>query len=388
MTRTAADGGRVARVMHVIDKLSVEGSKISGPPRQIAYRYPYYDHDRFELFVCSLREEEPAADLLREAGLEVVCLGRGKFDPLAIVDLFGLVRRWQPSLLHLDGYASSNFGRVVGKACGLPIVVQEHFVDEHMPWYQRVADWLLRGTEDHALAVAEPVKDFMARERHVPREKIDVILTSVPRERFAAGPDVEEAELRARIGLRPDSAVVGTVGRLAEMKGHRFLVEAIPRIRERAGNVEFVVVGEGPLRDELIGAAEAAGVLDCTFFVGYRADVASYYELFDLCVLASTHGEGFPAVAIEAMAAGTPVVLTDLPAFRQSFTHGHDAWMVPAGDPEALAEAIVELLAAPERAERMARNALEVVEETDTPRIARQYMDAYERVLAAASGAR
>jgi hypothetical protein len=87
------------RILHVMDKVSVDGSKIQGPARQIAYRVPYYDPDRYEVRLYNLRGEDPACDVLRRAGVEVVSLGRGKFDLRAFGDILEVIDEWKPTLI-------------------------------------------------------------------------------------------------------------------------------------------------------------------------------------------------------------------------------------------------------------------------------------------------
>ena len=86
------------RVLHVLDKFSVDGSKIHGPARQVSYRVPCYDPHRYEVLVCNMRNEDLASAELRMRGLTVVSLGRSKFDPRALTDLCRLIRQWKPSV--------------------------------------------------------------------------------------------------------------------------------------------------------------------------------------------------------------------------------------------------------------------------------------------------
>src|SRR5690606_1946481 len=131
------------------------------------YYVPRRAADRCDVLLCGLRQDDEARRELTACGVDVVCLGRSKYDPRALIDLLRLVREWRPSLMHLHGYAAWTLGRLVAQAYGLPVVLQEHFVDDHVPSVQRIADWLLRHRQQAAIAVSPPVRDFMINRRYI-----------------------------------------------------------------------------------------------------------------------------------------------------------------------------------------------------------------------------
>lgn len=369
------------RIMHVMDKLSVDGSNIQGPARQIAYRLRYYDPDKYRVMMVNLRGDGPAADLLRERGAEVVSLGRGKFDVRALGDLRRLVRQWRPDVLHLHSYAAWTFGRVVGRMAGLPVVAQEHFVEEAVPRVQRVADRALRRWQDRVLAVSSGVRRFVAEQRFIDGP-IEVILNGVPVEDFQAPSAGRLAALRAELGFEDGQPVVGTVGRLAEMKGHGHFLDAAAQVHRVRPETRFVVLGEGPLRGDLEAQAKELGIAEAVRFVGYQAAVLDYLSLFDVSVIASVFGEGFPGVAVETFMAGTPLVISDLPNYRGDlFEDAVNCRMVPPGDAAALAEAVGGLLADPAEAARLVAGATEAVRACDSRRIAGRYLAIYEELV-------
>src|SRR5262245_51180664 len=155
-------------VLHVCDKFGVAGSSIHGVSRLFAWWLPRYDAARFEVSLCGLKAPEPATDRLREQGIAVHHLGRGRFDPRVVTDLTRLVRARGIRILHVHGYASSDFGRLAARATGAALVLHEHFADPRMPAYQGVADRLLSPLTDRAIAVSGSTRDFLVRERFVP----------------------------------------------------------------------------------------------------------------------------------------------------------------------------------------------------------------------------
>ena len=114
------------RVLHVIDKLSNDGSGVHGPARQLIYRLPCYDKQRLQAAVCTLHRDEEGMALLRQREIPTFCISRPMIDPRVVPDLLRLFADWKPHILHLHGYRSWDIGRLVGCWRHLPVVVQEH----------------------------------------------------------------------------------------------------------------------------------------------------------------------------------------------------------------------------------------------------------------------
>ena len=368
------------RVLHIMDKVSVDGSKMHGPARQIAYRAPYYPRDRVKIMLLNLRGEDLACDSLRRSGIEVVSLNKGKFNPLALFDVVKVIREWRPSVLHVHGYASSNFGRIAGRLMRIPTVVQEHFVDEHLPACQQALDFLLRRWQDKALAVSEAVKEFMTHDRSIPDADIEVLLNGVPVDKVTrATPDQIQA-LRRTLAIPDGARVIGTAGRLAEMKGHHIFLQAARVIARQDPSARFILVGDGPWAGVLKEQTVSLGLTDRVIFTGYQENVVPYLSLFDVGVVASIFNEGFNTVGVEIMAVGAPLVITDLPCFHDAYRHGENVLMVPTRDADALAEAVLRLLAdAPLRA-RLQAGGRATVEKCGIDRIASRYVALYEEL--------
>ena len=151
-----------------------------------------------------------------------------------------------------------------------------------------------------------------------------------------------------------EGTIVGNVARLAEQKGQRTLIEALPAILDRHPEARLVIAGDGELRQELEELAEPFG--DHVAIMGNRSDVANLLASFDVFAYPS-HFEGQCLAVIEAQAAGVPVVATSVGGIRETVVDRETGFVVPVDDPAALAERVCRVLERPDEARRLADRA-------------------------------
>ena len=175
-----------------------------------------------------------------------------------------------------------------------------------------------------------------------------------------------------------DGRVVGNIARLAEQKGHRFLLEAAPAVLKRHPDVRFVIVGDGELRPELEGRSGVLG--DRVALLGSRDDVPDLLASFDVFAFPSLY-EGLGLAVIEAQAAGVPVVATQVGGIRENVVDGETGFLVPVGDADALAERICFCLDHPEEARRVGEKARRRVRERySEQRMVAETLALYDRI--------
>jgi glycosyltransferase involved in cell wall biosynthesis len=150
------------------------------------------------------------------------------------------------------------------------------------------------------------------------------------------------AEVRRELGLADDDVVAVMVARLAPLKGHDVLLRALARIAPDQPRLRVVLVGDGPLAGELTALAEELGITDRVVFTGLRRDVPRVLQGADMAVLPSLH-EAVPISIIEEMAAGLPIVATDVGGLPDTVSDGEEGVIVPPSDVEALAAALARL---------------------------------------------
>lgn len=198
---------------------------------------------------------------------------------------------------------------------------------------------------------------------------------------LAFNPHHDVAAAKRRLGLDPDLPVVGNVGRLHEQKGQTFLLDAAAELLRSYGPFQLLIVGDGPLRDELLVKATTLGLGGHVRFAGFQADYVPFMEAMDIGVMPSLW-EGFSISMQEFMALGKPMVVSDHRSFQEAFTHERHGLLVPARNGAALAAAILRLLRDPELARRLGRAALARVRtEFSIQQHMRELMELYDRVL-------
>ena len=374
-------------VLHVCDKFGVAGSSIHGVSRLFSWWFPRYDAGRFEVSLCGLKRPEPASRLLESQGVPVHHLGRGRFDPRILPDLVALVRRRRARILHVHGYAAADFGRLAARATGAALVLHEHFADPRMPAYQGLADRLLAGLTDRAIAVSESTRRFLVRERHVPESRVRLIWNGAPLAEFA--PVAPEAALRVRaeLGIPAAAPVVGSISRLSEQKGHRFLFAAAPELLAACPEARLLVVGDGDQLQALREQAAGLGLGGRVVFAGHRGDVAEVLGAIDVLCISSTY-EGTPLALFEAMAAGKAIVSTSVDGCREVLEDGVTGLLVEPARPQALATALVQALGDAGLRARLGQAALRESARYDIGECVARMQALYDEVLAERAGAR
>jgi glycosyltransferase involved in cell wall biosynthesis len=208
---------------------------------------------------------------------------------------------------------------------------------------------------DRIITVSIGVSQAIRSHTSIPRERILMSPNGVEPKEFALEKD--RHPLRRMLELPQERPVAVTVGRLTRAKGYPYLQEALALIPAHQRPLTLIV-GDGPERHELESRTRAMGLTQDIRFLGNRRDVPAVLAAADLFILASLW-EGLPLVLLEAMAAGLPAVVTAVGGNPEVVEDGTSGVLVPAGDQQALAEAISDLLDDPPRRQQMGQAARE-----------------------------
>lgn len=345
-------------ILHVIDKFSMDPKTMHGATRLLSYMALLNKKERYTITICSLKYPDDASKQLEQQGVQIVYLHKSKYDPCSLVALARTVKREKTDLLHLHGYGSWSFGRLIKSITGIPVIVHCHAVDPHYPRIQKVCDYLLAGLTDRAIAVSESARIFLIKEGRIPPGKIVVMHNCVPAEYFRWTSPRENERGKKKLGLAHNVRIIGTITRLYEQKGNRYLLLAAAQVLKLFHDVVFVIVGDGPLRGELEKLSAELGIERNVVFTGFRNDVREALGTFDIAVQASLW-EGTPLTLLEALAMGKAVVATNVDGMGEILEEGKNALLVNPGDPNGLAAKIIYLLDHADERARLGLNAYE-----------------------------
>ena len=256
-------------------------------------------------------------------------------------------------------------------ADGWPVLGMFHATARSNLGYQLFQPYLRRefARLTIATAVSEPAREFVARyfpgTYHLVPNGVDLERFALERPVLAGGPPT-----------------ILALGRLDPRKGIEHLIDALPALTRIVGPVRLVVAGDGPRRPFLVrrAAERAPGMVEFRGAVP-RAETPALYAMADCLCAPATRNESFGIVLLEAMASGRPVVATDLSGYRRVVTNGGTGWLVPPGDPAALAQALARVLADPERARAMGQAGRERAQRFSWPRVTERLVALYERAL-------
>jgi glycosyltransferase involved in cell wall biosynthesis len=345
------------RVVHLFRRLPVGGAE-----RVALDLLSRLDRDRFEPSVCSTgREGGALAPAFEAAGIPVHHVRvPSRLGPVGLARLALHLRRERAQLLHAHMYPSNVTGTVAGRLARVPAVVGHvHNVGEWHGAAGRLLDRRLVRARDCTLVCSrDALADYLAG---VGRGRGDVRLfeNAVDLAAHARGDEPREEVLRS-LGVPPGDAVLGMVAAFRPQKDHALLLRAFRRVVAARHATTLVLPGDGETRDAAETLASELGIGDRVRFPGSRDDVPRILRALDLFVLASHH-EGLPLAVIEALAAGVPVVATAVGGVPSLLEDGRAGLLVPRGDEDALAGALLRLLGEPELGRSLAREGARVV---------------------------
>ena len=340
----AARGGGPLRLLMVVDSLDVGGAE-----RHVVDLVLALQREGHAVTVaCSVSGS--LAESLEAARIPVRPLvgwivKRRVSLPYAL-GLRKLLRENRFDLVHAHVYASAAASALATVGTGTPLVVTEHTEALWQGTNGRLFSFWMYHRVARVIAVSAAIRRRLIERDGVPPAKITVVPNSVPPVWGLRG---DALPLPAELGEGP---VVGVVARLQPEKGVTNFVTAAARVAKEFSAARFVVVGDGPLREELFALAEDLGVRERFLFLGFRPDAQALIKLMDVVAVPSV-SEGTPLVVLEAMAAGVPVVASEVGGIPDQIRHGHEGILVPPADSRALGDALLDLLRDPERARRM-----------------------------------
>jgi glycosyltransferase involved in cell wall biosynthesis len=290
---------------------------------------------------AGLDEDNSLEGVTQRVGVEFVPI-RHLIQPLhplqdarAVFEIANLMRRLKPDLVHIHSSKAGIVGRLGAQLVGIPSVFTAHgwvFADG-VSWKHKLvgvpSELAFGRLADHIITVSEADHRLTLRYRITDPKRVTVVHNGI-----------EDTPHRIRSSPRGGEVRLAMVARFAPPKDHEVLLRAVKDLR---GPWRLLLIGDGPLRAQAERQAADLGIADRVEFLGSRPDVPQLLAGSDVFVLASNK-EGLPISILEGMRAGLPVVATDVGGIPETVRDGHNGFLVPRGDPEALQSALQRLI--------------------------------------------
>ncbi|MCI1279549.1 MAG: glycosyltransferase family 4 protein [Nitrospira sp.] len=296
-----------------------------------------------------LFNEGRLADELRKLPLSLTVIPEKHHGPLALASRLGKVfRQFRPDVVHTHKYKDSILAALVARYVGIPHVVRVvHGMPEPFKGLRNVkmagytiADRFVTGwLVDKVIAVSSDIEQALLRSYDAAR--IVCIHNGIDLEAVRA--TTQRADMRRKWNIDNKAVLIGTVGRLVPVKGHALLLEAFRILSQSFQNVILILVGDGPLREQLETEAKRLGLDQSVIFSGHQEQSYDFINMMDIFVLPSLH-EGIPMVLLEAFALKRPVIASRVGGIPEVVSHGESGILVSPSNPDELAAAISALI--------------------------------------------
>lgn len=344
-----------------------------------------------EVHVLCIERPGVLSAAAQHAGAHLMCMSqRGGYRRKLIRQIQNVFQEMRPDVVHTHQIGPLLYGGRAAHRSAVPLVVHtEH--GNHLkgirPWLKRLRYRLIwrmaSRSASRFFCVSGEILESM-KAAGLRKEKLVLMANGIDTNPSNDGPSI--TDLREKWRLRPDQPVIGTVGRLAEIKRQDLMLRSFALTLIEHPFARLMLVGDGTEGPALQELARSLGIEDSVTFVGYDSHPEAYLRLFDVFVLTS-RSEGMPVAMLEAWAAGKPVVATAVGGVPDLVVDGVNGWLAQFGDEKAIASALCRVLSDPERANRMGEAGRQkVCIDFSLEKTAAAYDSAYHELLANRGG--
>ena len=302
------------------------------------------NRDKFDISVLCLRTLGEFVPAIEKMGIEVQLLPQKEnaTDYLSFLKVARILKEKRPDVIHTHNTQPFIDGTIAAMLAGVKTVVHtDHarsFPDKRRYMF---AEWLISHYAYKIVGVSEHTANNLISYEKISKDKLVVIPNGIDGAQFQSPFDPESK--KRELGISNTGPIIGLGVRLSEQKGITYLLQAMPALVAEFPSIILLIAGSGPLEETLKSEAEQLGVNNNVHFLGPRLDLNEIIRLFDVYVLPSLW-EGLPMVLLEAMAAGLPIVATDVGGGATAVHDGQNGLLVTARNPDLLASSLIRLL--------------------------------------------
>ena len=313
------------------------------------------DDDRFESILCCIRHKGELVERINKP-IKIHALNHYKgITYSSIKHLRNIIQTDGIDVIHTRNYEAYTFGFFAGKALsGRRLVHSEHGRDYPFNKVKMYLQYVLSLFTDDIITVSGDLKENMVRYLHINKNRINVIINGVDTNKFT--PRKPDANLLREFGISENDIVIGTVGRLVEVKNFPELINTFKRLRQQHNNVRLMIVGDGPLMEDFLDLRRKLALEESVILTGRRNDIPELLRVFDVYALTSWN-EGISNTLLEAMSTGLPIVASEVGGNVEIIHHGKVGYLYPSGNQKKLLESLESLIEENDTLDTFSKNA-------------------------------
>ena len=341
------------RILHIITRMIVGGAQ-----ENTMYTAALLDKSRFQVEVICGPQTGSEGSLIEEArnlGVKITIVPEllREVNPLkdliALIKLYSIIKHNQYALVHTHSSKAGILGRIAAKLAGTPVIlhtVHGWSFHDYMPLFKKeMYIFLERLTARFCqrIIVVSMVDQQKGLINKIGKpEQYQLIRSAIPLDQFQPKAKLKP-QIHLQLGVPIDAPIVGTISRLSPQKNPLEWVKIASHISDKFPRAYFVIIGDGPLHNEVVDLLRAEGIASKTILTGLRRDVGEFLNAFDIILLTSLW-EGLPRVIPEAMSVGIPVVAYAVDGIAEVIQPNHNGILCEPHNLEQAANACIELL--------------------------------------------
>lgn len=373
------DSSQVKRVLFVSDHLGYPDGVIHGATTYFLHVLPELCRSGITLEVCFLRDRHPAAEQLESVGIRPVFLDRDKWDARAWTDLKRIIRAHDLNLVHAAGMKGILMGRLAARCTGVRFLAHVHDTNPLDP-VTRLLQRITAPWTDACLGISKTVCAYAEDMMGIDPKRIRLLYNGLPLSEYMDVSTRKTDTLRSLFRFDSSDLVVALIGRLASGKGHAAFIRGGAAWLHRHPSVRLLIVGSGPLETDLHHLVEELALAGQVFFAGHREDIPDLLGLASLVAMPSER-EGFGYAALEAMAAGCPVVAFRVGGLAELIENERTGLLAAPGDMDAIWRHIERVLKDTDLAARLSQAGRDQAGRFSIEEHVRQLMAIYTSIL-------
>lgn len=325
-----------------------------GAERLLLNQIKYYNKEKIELHVITLRKGNLEKEFQKFKNYKSLNL-KSRFSFKGLFEIIHYIKQHNIEIVHSHLFEADAFGFLT--KIFIPqirlISTKHNTNDFRKKLYWGLLNKIISLPTYKVITVSDTVKRFVLKYEFINKNKVVTIYNGIDTQRFRKK---NTSKLRKELKLKKSDFIIGIVGRLHKQKGHKFLFQAVKKIKDQISGLKLLVIGDGELKKEFKDRVKKLHIEKNVLFLGFRNDIPELYSLMNVFCLPSLY-EGLPLVLAEAMSTETLVVCSDIPNNMEIVVNGECGIVTRGGDSDEMTKVFLDIYKNSKKYEIIKRNA-------------------------------